>query len=224
MPAGADGSIALYASNTTDAVVDINGYFVSEGTPGGLAFYPVTPCRVADTRGNGFTGSFGQPTMTGGSSRSFPIQQSTCGIPATAQAYALNMTAVPSNGGPLYYLTAWPTGQPQPYVSTLDSWTGDVVANAAIVPAGSNGAVDVFVTNDTDVLIDINGYFAPPGATGALSYYPVTPCRISRSTHAATASVDCWGHPVLLPEPAATSRSSQAPAASRQPRRLTHST
>jgi hypothetical protein len=36
-----------------------------------------------------------------------------------------------------------------------------VVANAAIVPAGTNGAVNVFVSDLTDVIIDINGYFAP---------------------------------------------------------------
>jgi hypothetical protein len=34
------------------------------------------------------------------------------------------------------------------------------VANAAIVPAGMNGAVSVFVTDASDVLFDINGYFA----------------------------------------------------------------
>jgi hypothetical protein len=34
------------------------------------------------------------------------------------------------------------------------------VANAAVVPAGVNGGVDVFVTDTTDVIIDINGYFA----------------------------------------------------------------
>jgi hypothetical protein len=36
-----------------------------------------------------------------------------------------------------------------------------VVANAAIVPAGTNGAIDIYVTNPTQVVLDINGYFAP---------------------------------------------------------------
>jgi len=35
------------------------------------------------------------------------------------------------------------------------------VANAAIVPAGTNGAISIFVTNPTHVILDINGYFAP---------------------------------------------------------------
>jgi len=61
----------------------------------------------------------------------------------------------------LSYLTAWPTGASQPLVSTLNSFDGAVVANAAIVPAGTNGAISLFVTNPTHVILDINGYFAP---------------------------------------------------------------
>jgi len=52
------------------------------------------------------------------------------------------------------------TGQPQPVVSTLNSPNGTVVANAAIVPDGVGRAVSVFATNATDVIPDINGYFA----------------------------------------------------------------
>jgi hypothetical protein len=47
-----------------------------------------------------------------------------------------------------------------PNVSTLNYY-GNVVANAAIVPAGANGAINVYVNHSTDVLFDINGYFAP---------------------------------------------------------------
>jgi hypothetical protein len=35
-----------------------------------------------------------------------------------------------------------------------------VLANAAIVPAGTNGEIAVYVSNTTDLIIDINGYFA----------------------------------------------------------------
>ena len=42
----------------------------------------------------------------------------------------------------------------------MNSYTGSVVANAAIVPAGTNGAISVDGTDATEVLVDINGYFA----------------------------------------------------------------
>ena len=35
----------------------------------------------------------------------------------------------------------------------------------------------MFAQHETDVIIDINGYFAAPGA-GGLSLYNVTPCRV----------------------------------------------
>ncbi len=78
----------------------------------------------------------------------------------------------------------WPTGQSQPVVSTLNDQTGTIVANAAIVPAGTNGAVTVFSTDDTQLLIDINGYFALPTAQmPGLSLYALTPCRALDTRH-----------------------------------------
>jgi hypothetical protein len=74
------------------------------------------------------------------------------------EPYSLNVTVVPQ--GPFSYLSLWPAGFERPLVSTLNSFDGRVVANAAIVPAGTN-AINVFVTNPADVILDINGYFTP---------------------------------------------------------------
>lgn len=128
-----------------------------------LNFVAVTPCRIADTRLT--VGTFGGPSMAAGSTRSFPVPSSSCSIPPTALAYSLNVTVVPLAGG-LGYLTLWGTGQTQPYVSTLNSETGLITANAAIVPAGTNGAINVFVTDETDVILDIDGYFAAESFSG----------------------------------------------------------
>jgi hypothetical protein len=172
--AGTHGGVSVYVTNATQVILDIDGYFVPAGTASvALAFYPLTPCRIADTRNA--TGPLGAPTLLANSSRAFPVQSSSCHIPSTSQAYSLNVTAVPH--GTLGYLTTWPTGQTQPVVSTLNAPTGTVVANAAIVPAGTGGDISVYVTNASDVVLDVNGYFAPP-ATGGLSLYTVTPCRV----------------------------------------------
>ena len=173
IPAGTSGAVSVFASDTTNVVLDINGYFVPATDPTALAFYPITPCRIADTRQA--TGSLGGPSLSAGQSRTFPILSSTCNIPATAQAYSLNFAAVPS--GRLGYLTAWPTGLAKPLVSSLNAPTGAITANGAIVPAGTNGSIDVFASDATNLVIDINGYFAPVAA-GGLSLYPMTPCRI----------------------------------------------
>jgi len=180
VPAGSGGAVSVFVTDATDLVVDINGYFAP---PNGaaLAFYPATPCRVADTRKS--NGPFGGPSLGAGGLRNFTVPASACGIPSTAQAYSLNMTAVPP--APLTYLTTWPTGQTQPNVSTLNALQGQIAANAAIVPAGTNGAISVFVSDASNAIVDINGYFAPPGNPGALYFYPVTPCRIADTRSAA---------------------------------------
>ena len=170
VPAGTGGGVSIFVTDTTDVILDVNGYFVPST---GLAFYPVTPCRMVDTRGS--VGSLAGPSMVGGEARTFPILSSTCNIPLTAQAYSLNFTAVPQ--GPLSYLTVWPAGQSQPGVSTLNAPTGSITANAAVVPAGANGSISAYATNNSDLIIDINGYFAPKGP-GGVSLYTVTPCRV----------------------------------------------
>ncbi len=177
IPSDSSGGISVFATGNTDLVMDIDGYFVpstASNYSSGLAFYPLTPCRVADTRVG--TGALGGPALGTGSTRSFPVLSSSCAanIPANVAAYSFNLAAVPS--GPLGYLTAWPTGQAEPVSAVLNAPTGTVTSNAAIVPAGTSGQVSVFASNATDLVIDINGYFAPVGANG-LSLYTVTPCR-----------------------------------------------
>jgi hypothetical protein len=168
VPAGDTGQVSINVSDAANVIVDISGYFISDSGNTALAFYALAPCRIVDTR----TGAGLAPNLA----RDFLLLSSPCGIPSTAQAYALNMTAVPTQG--LGYLVAWPTGSPQPGVATLTDPVGTITANTAIVGAGSGGAITVLATDSTHLLIDINGYFAPPGAPGALGYFPVSACRM----------------------------------------------
>ena len=55
-------------------------------------FFPITPCRVADTRITP-NGANAGPALVANAGRAFPIV-GTCGIPATARAVVLNVTAV----------------------------------------------------------------------------------------------------------------------------------
>lgn len=135
---------------------------------GPLPLVAVTPCRVMDTRpayaSFGFAGAFGAPAIAGGVAREVPVPLSNCGIPTNARAYSLNFTVLPV--GTLQYLTTWPTGQPRPNVSTLNSPEGKLVSNAAVVPAGVNGSISVFVTETAHMIVDINGYYVDMPATG----------------------------------------------------------
>jgi hypothetical protein len=180
VPAGTpNGSVSVYVTNTTNVVLDINGYFRTSDSST-LAFYPVAPCRVADTRNA--NGPLGGPYLSGTHERDFPVLQSSCGLPNNAVAYSFNFTVVPKTSAGVAYLTVWPQGQMRPVVSTLNDGTNTFVANAALVPGGTNDQIATYATNDTDLVIDTNGYFAPPG-NGGLSFYPLTPCRVIDTRH-----------------------------------------
>jgi hypothetical protein len=179
VPAGSSASVNVYVTDQTEVIIDVNGYFGASGSPGALSFVPVTPCRVEDTRKA--NGPFGGPILAAGSTRSFTVPSSACSIPASAGAYSLNATVVPTTT--LNYLTLYPTGVSQPAVSTLNSYNGQVVANAAIVPAGSGGAITAYVTNQTNLITDINGYFTSSPTT-PLVFNAVTPCRVADTRNA----------------------------------------
>jgi hypothetical protein len=133
---------------------------------GPAVFVAMSPCRVVDTRVAG--APFGGPALYAGEARTIPMASSTaCTIPTGAVAYSLNIAVIPL-GTTMRWLTAWDTGSPEPHASTLNDYTGIITSNSAVVPAGTNGSINVFVTDATDVVIDINGYYtiAPAGPEG----------------------------------------------------------
>jgi YVTN family beta-propeller protein len=170
VPAGYQGDVSVFVTDTSNILIDIDGYFTAPAS-NTLQFYKLTPCRIVDTRGNKDGG-----TLQKGKERDYTIPGN-CGVPSSATAYSFNVTVLPAAGG-LDFLTVWPKGETQPVVSTLNDNTGTVVANAAIVPAGSENATAFYPnSNNTDLLVDVNGYFAPAG-TGGLSLYTQVPCRV----------------------------------------------
>ena len=208
VPAGTNQAVSVYASNTTDVILDISGYFTL-GNNSALAFFPLTPCRVIDTRDP--DGALGGPILQNGDQRDFPVLQSACNIPSAAQAYSFNVTAISKNSAPLGYLTVWPKGQSRPNVSTLNALTGTVTANAAIVPAGSGGDILAYPSgNDTDMVVDINGYFAAANSgANPMSLYTVEPCRVLDTRQvppgdpfACEIQVNVAGSPCALPNSA----------------------
>jgi hypothetical protein len=135
-------------SAETNLLIDVNGYFAPPAT-GGLQLYAITPCRVLDTRSG--SGAFtGELTVN--------VIDSSCKPNSAAKAYVSNATVIPPAA--LGYLTLWPNDEAQPTVSTLNAPNGLITSNMAIVPT-SNGSIDAYANDKTQLLLDISGYFAP---------------------------------------------------------------
>jgi hypothetical protein len=123
-------------------------------------YYTVTPCRVVDTRNA--DGPNGGPSLSGGSSRSFPVAGK-CSVPAGARAVSVNITVVnPSGAG---HLTLYPGDQTAPTASTINFRAGQTQANNAILRLSLDGSGTLAVLSATagggtvDVILDVNGYF-----------------------------------------------------------------
>jgi hypothetical protein len=130
---------------------------------GPFRFYPLTPCRVIDTR------TTNTPIMNAGDTRSFKIRGTTpidCGVPADATAAALNVTVVtPTAKG---HVRVFPSDIAMPYASTLNFAGGEnAVANGAIAPLPANTAsatdISVFLfmvsAGTGHLIVDVTGYF-----------------------------------------------------------------
>ena len=144
-----------------------------------LAFIPIGPCRIVDTRADsGQPSGFGGPTPAGNSVTTYILPNNpNCSVPSEAFAYALNVTVVP-NGQSLAWLTIYADDQASPPpTSTLNSDDGRTKADAAIVAAGAKDqGINVYVTDPTDVIIDVTGYFVPSminPPVGALHYFSI---------------------------------------------------
>jgi hypothetical protein len=134
---------------------DLHFYIPGGVPPPGNGFFPLTPCRVVDTR------SAGMPLLAN-TTRTFTVAGA-CLVPIDAVAIAVNMTAV--NPGELGDLRLYPTGQPVPLVSAINFAAGKTRANNAIVTLGTAGAIDVQCdmavgsTSSTHFVLDVTGYF-----------------------------------------------------------------
>ena len=177
VPAGPGGTIEVFVNLPTHVIIDISGYFAPPAS-GGTTFFVSGPCRIADTRIPSMPPGFGPPSFGAGETRPYSVLSGPCsGLPSSVSAYSLNFTVVPPPTGSAANLTTWPAGSSSmPNVSTLN-YTGYVVANAALLPTGTNGAINVFAIQPTNVLFDINGYFAPQA--NGLHFYALTPCRVA---------------------------------------------
>jgi hypothetical protein len=148
------------ATEDAEAVVAGIGELDPEALPTEpLPFIGITPCRLIDTRNP--AGTYGGPPLAAGVPRSFPVAGQ-CGVAANAGAISINATVVNTQGPG--FVAFYPEGGTFPGVSNVNytaAW--QTVANAAVVPLGPGGFTALAGVSGTDLIVDINGYYAPEG-------------------------------------------------------------
>jgi adhesin/invasin len=198
IPVGSGGQISLYNQfGSTDAVVDVDGYFSDAGGTAGNFFTPMNPVRVIGNNSGGVvvpSGNSAFATIAGAN-----------GVPANATAGALNLTDVqPAQGN---FLTSYPAGQAPPLatdVNFVPSNTYNVVPNAAYTKVGTGGQVGVLNGpsggGPTTVIADLFGFYTPSTPAGNTVTVSANPSSIpadGTSTSTVTATVNGPSGPVV---------------------------
>jgi hypothetical protein len=135
---------------------------VSASTPVDKAGFTGTqPSRLLDSRA-------GRPL---GGGRAIELQLAgRAGVPKDASAAALNVTAVdPCAAG---FLTVYPCDGSPPLASSVNYGAHDTRPNLAVARLSAGGRVCIYSMVQTDVVVDLMGWFTPDGGDTAVAARP----------------------------------------------------
>lgn len=200
VPVGADGriSIANYAGDAP-VIVDVLAWFPLTGRLTAL-----TPARLMDTRP-------GAPTIDGRDSGGGPRGPGSRidlavlgrgGVPATGvSAVVVNITVTDPTSPS--FVTAFPSGAARPNSSNVNFLAGETVANAAIVPLGSDGRISLFnYGGTTELVVDVLAWVPGVGSAPSTERIDVSSAGVPANATSALASMSADGRLVVFASPA----------------------
>lgn len=158
---GADGTVTVWTSTTTQLLVDVAGYY-----PSGASFQAATPTRALDTRAGAGTGD-NATTAVAVTGRA--------GIPSSGvAAVAVNVTVTGATSAG--YVSAWRSGGSRSNTSLLNYAPGQTVASFAVVRPGADGRIAVFTRTSAQLIVDIVGWYAADR-----DFHAIDPVRVADS-------------------------------------------
>lgn len=174
---------------STSRRVSVNG----EAAQPAQRYFALTPCRVLDTRTT--------TILTSGQLRALPIAGQ-CGVPASAKAVSLNVTAIAPNGAG--FISFYPGNQTSsPFEHSTLNFTPVSAprANNAIVRLATDGSgglnllpIVAAAPGQVHATVDVYGYFSTDttpaaGSVGPLGFQGVMPCRALDTRNSSAVSV-----------------------------------
>ena len=148
------GRLCIYSYGETNVLVDVTGYFSSNGT---LSYQAVTPVRVVDTRSSNsyYSGRLGSRQVI-----EIPLQ-SLSGMPSNIWAATLNLTSLDQDERG--FMTTFPCADQIPNTSSINFVGGEVVAAGVTVPVSTNGSVCIYSFARSNLIVDLNGVWVNQG-------------------------------------------------------------
>lgn len=155
VPVDDRGRICVRSLVAADVIVDYTGYF-SEAD--GLDFVPLDPIRLFDSRSTLRTMNETTAGQRVGAGQVVKLRiAGTRGVPATARAVSVNLTATQALSGS--FLTAYPCGA-RPATSTVNVFPSQTAAaNGAMVKLSADGDLCIYSLAPVHLIVDINGAY-----------------------------------------------------------------
>ena len=142
LPVDGSGEVCVSSRVETDVVVDLMGWFDA-------GLQSIRPDRLVDTRSS--------KRVVPGAPLRVPVV-GVAGVPESGVVgVSLNVTAVdPVDRG---WLRVWSCGGDEPVTASVNFPAGGVVPNAVVLPVDGSGEVCVSSRVETDVVVDLMGWF-----------------------------------------------------------------
>jgi hypothetical protein len=150
----ATGTVCLSSNRSTHLVADAAGYFDASST-----YLALAPARLLETR----TGASeltidalfqGQGARLAGTTLALTVS-GRGNVPPGDQTVVLSVAAVAAVGAG--FVTVFSCGQERPSVSAVNMIAGGTTNNHVIVDTGVGGAVCLFVSSTTHLVVDVEG-------------------------------------------------------------------
>ncbi len=176
---GPNNSVSFVAGDATvDLLADLFGVFSPAGQ---YAFVAGDAARIYDTRESAVPGERGFPLGCGDWENTDDSRLRAAGVPTSAVAAVVNLTAVAPNAGGFVSLRALgdiPSRGVDPTTSNLNLVARDTRANLAITP-GVPWINQISNSMAGDVVADVSGWFVPPATNAsAARLAPTDPTRL----------------------------------------------
>jgi len=165
-PVSAQGEVCFYSLVPVDIVVDISGWL-----PATSDFRAVEPSRLFDTRGAAESPDALRAVPASKLVPGARLQVKVTDIPGlipAAGVAAVSVNVAVTNSDQPGWVRAYPCDDTPPFVATVNYAAGQTVSNGAIVPVAADGTICFTSLRATDLVVDVNGWFATGGGYNAV--------------------------------------------------------